>query len=477
MRYVENPQRQLGQDDILEVELDLKSRDDVPALLLGLQHLYRTRREELFELLNARILPDSDRTVGRPGMDLWRVLALGVVKQGLGCDWDFLRELANEHQTLRAMLGHGWADRERYERQNLIDNVSLMTPELLAEVSRMLVSSGHAVARKKPGAALRGRADSFVVKTDVRPPTDVGLLWDATRLALRRSVAAASAFGRGGWRQAEHLGRGLRRRFQAVRKSGKRTPERVREYLKFCRVLREKAAALEAELPGSAERARRSIREARELAEKLADQVERRLLKGEAIPHWEKIFSAFEPYTRWISKGKLKAPVEFGVPVCVLEDQHRFLLHHVVMWEEEDTHVAVRLIEEARQWYPELTACSFDRGFHNSENRARLDDMLELNALPKKGYRNAAERARETAPEFAEARRQHSAVESAIHHLGHCGLDRVRAHGRDGFARSVALSVVAANCKRLGRLLRDQERARLRRASRRRERKRLRLAA
>ena len=430
MRYVENPQRQLGQDDILEVELDLKSRDDVPALLLGLQHLYRTRREELFELLNARILPDSDRAVGRPGMDLWRVLALGVVKQGLGCDWDFLRELANEHQTLRAMLGHGWADRDRYERQNLIDNVSLMTPELLAEVSRMLVSSGHAVARKKPGAALRGRADSFVVKTDVRPPTDVGLLWDATRLALRRSVAAASAFGRGGWRQAEHLGRGLRRRFQAVRKSGKRTPERVREYLKFCRVLREKAAALEAEL-----------------------------------------------HTRWISKGKLKAPVEFGVPVCVLEDQHRFLLYHVVMWEEEDTHVAVRLVEEARQRYPELTACSFDRGFHNSENRARLDDMLELNALPKKGYRNAAERARETAPEFAEARRQHSAVESAIHHLGHCGLDRVRAHGRDGFARSVALSVVAANCKRLGRLLRDQERARLRRASRRRERKRLRLAA
>ena len=34
----------------------------------------------------------------------------------------------------------------------------------------------------------------------------------------------------------------------------------------------------------------------------------------------EKVFSIFEPYTRWISKGKAGTPVELGVPVCVLED-------------------------------------------------------------------------------------------------------------------------------------------------------------
>ena len=34
------------------------------------------------------------------------------------------------------------------------------------------------------------------------------------------------------------------------------------------------------------------------------DQVERRLVRGETIPHEEKVFSIFEEHTRWVSKGK-----------------------------------------------------------------------------------------------------------------------------------------------------------------------------
>ena len=101
--------------------------------------------------------------------------------------------------------------------------------------------------------------------------------------------------------------------------------------------------------------------------------------------------------------------------------------------------------------------CSFDRGFHSRNNRIRLDDRLELNALPGKGRRNRAAREREAAEEFAAMRRQHPAVESAINALEHRGLDRVRTHGTEGFARMVALSVLAGNLHRLGRLLRQQE--------------------
>ena len=49
-------------------------------------------------------------------------------------------------------------------------------------------------------------------------------------------------------------------------------------------------------------------------------------------------------------------------------------------------------------------------------------------------------------------------IELAINHLEHCGLDRVRDHSRSGFARAVALSVLAANLKRLEWTLRNQER-------------------
>jgi len=42
MRKVINPQMQLGELDIASIKLDLKSRDDIPQILRGLQHIYTT---------------------------------------------------------------------------------------------------------------------------------------------------------------------------------------------------------------------------------------------------------------------------------------------------------------------------------------------------------------------------------------------------------------------------------------------------
>lgn len=52
----------------------------------------------------------------RLGNDLWRVLVLAILKQGLGCDYDRLQELANRRQTVREMLGYSdgfYAERTR----------------------------------------------------------------------------------------------------------------------------------------------------------------------------------------------------------------------------------------------------------------------------------------------------------------------------------------------------------------------------
>ena len=186
MRHVRNPQMELGEIGIENIRINLKSRDDIPALLLGLQHLYSDEetRSRLFALLEEHMLPGVDRTVGRPGMELWRILVMGVVMQGSGCDFDRLHELVNEHNTLRQFLGHAdiW-DKRKYEYQTVVDNVCLVCPELLAEVGQLIVESGHAVARKKPGERLRGRCDSFVVETDVHYPTDVNLLWERDTLS------------------------------------------------------------------------------------------------------------------------------------------------------------------------------------------------------------------------------------------------------------------------------------------------------
>ena len=164
----------------------------------------------------------------------------------------------------------------------------------------------------------------------------------------------------------------------------------------------------------------------------------------------------FEPHTRWISKGKAGCPVELGVPVCIIEDPYQFILHHEVMWTGSDVDFAVPIVEITKELFPDFCAASFDRGFHSPANRVRLDELLVDNVLPKKGRLSKADREREQGETFAAMRRQHPAVESAINNLEHRGLDRVRAKGREGFARTVALAVVALNVHRLGRVLRQQ---------------------
>ncbi len=61
------------------------------------------------------------------------------------------------------------------------------------------------------------------------------------------------------------------------------------------------------------------------------DQATRRAIGVKTIPHSEKVFSIFEPHTEWVVKGKAGVPMELGLKVCIVEDQHQFLLHHQVI--------------------------------------------------------------------------------------------------------------------------------------------------
>ena len=159
MRVVQNVQMQIGEVDISKMKFDLKSRDDIPKILRGLQHLYidLPLRTKIFELLEAQVAPRIDKRNGRPGMTLWTIFVCGVVRLDLNIDYDRLHELVNQHNTLREMLGHGTFDKERYHFQTLKDNVSLFTPELLDQINQLVVGAGHVLVKKKESEALRGR--------------------------------------------------------------------------------------------------------------------------------------------------------------------------------------------------------------------------------------------------------------------------------------------------------------------------------
>jgi hypothetical protein len=482
MRQVITPQLKLGEQDIAAIAFNPKSRDDIPQILRGLQYIYITAavREQVFAIL-AEVMPDgvngkAAAHTGRPGMDQWTMLVLGTLRLGLNIDYDRVHELANEHTTLRLMLGHtGWAEdeRDRYQLQTIKDNLRLFTPEILDRINQVVVAAGHALVKKSPDAPLAVRVDSFVVETDVHYPTDINLLWDAIRKLIELMAVLCTTLGMTDWRQSAYQLRQFKKLFRQVQRlkhSTAKDPQiraakqeavrqAHRDYLDAAETLlsrvRETLWTLQVGLVPAVllEPLERYLGH----AERQIDQIRRRVLLGQTIPHDEKVFSLFEPHTEWISKGKAGVPVELGLRVVVVEDQYRFILHHQVMQQTTDDQVAVPLMTETLARFPHLASASFDKGFHSPANQTELAAIIAQVVMPKKGKLSLVQSAREHAPEFVALRHQHSAVESAINALEVHGLDRCLDHGIEGFKRYVALAVVSRNIQRLGALLHQQQ--------------------
>ena len=234
----------------------------MPALLKGIQSIYLNEplRQKILDLLEDELLnklgtdagsPANphrkiDPTVGRPSMELWRILVLGLLKQGLGCDYDRLHELANQPCTLKRLLGlEDFWQSPVFKHRTIVRNIALLTPQLLAKINRLIVEAGHLLAGQAPEAPLQARCDSFVVETNVHFPTDVNLLWDAMRGLIRTVGRLANQYRLEGWRQWQHLILRLKKFFNRVRssKQRKKNKERVQEYLEEAIALLNRAEA------------------------------------------------------------------------------------------------------------------------------------------------------------------------------------------------------------------------------------------
>ena len=492
MRKVIDMQMKFGEVDIAKIKFDLRSRDEIPKLLMGLQEIYCNRnvRSQVFAVLRDLIPEDVDPNNGRTGMDLWKILVLGTLR--LSCNWDYdkLMDIANNHKTLRLLLGHSSIfDESYYPLQTLKDNLSLFTPEVLDRINRIVLQHGLEVIGKKKDEELRASCDSFVVETDVHYPTDINLLFDAMRKVILLVMTLCDDLGLSGWRKGLYNLKKVKKYFRKAQQlkrstSKDKTKKAKREqliidahiaYLELANSIIERAKETIGFIRSADLMVQLRIEEIEKYishAERQMDQIHRRAVEGETIPHHEKVFSLFEEHTEWINKGKAGVFQELGLKVCVVKDQFGFILHHRVMQHETDDQIAVPIITETKERFPQLTSCSFDKGFHCPENQVQLRGILDQVILPRKGKLSAINKEVENTEAFREARRKHSAVESCINALENHGLDRCRDHGIEGFKRYVALAVVARNIQLIGHVLQQKELERLQRLERK-QRKRL----
>ena len=484
MRKLIEKQLKIGQVDICDIPIDLRCRDEIPQLLLGLQTIYGNEqvRDEVFSILSEIVPEDVDSENGRPGMELWKILVLGTIR--LNCNWDFdkVHDIANNHFNVRQFLGHTIVDfDQRYGLQTIKDNLELLTPEVLDRINRVAIEYGHNLVGYKGLDPLFGRCDSFVVETDVHYPTDINLLWDAIRKVIELTGKLCDGIGISEWRQYQHHLRKIKGVFNKAnrlkasnskdeKKKARRARQIVEAHQAYIDLVEEYLARVRFTLAAITEMGMADdvalsmlIEGFMAHADRQIDQIRRRVIKDEKIPHAEKVFSLFEEHTEWISKGKAGVPQELGLKVCILEDRFGFILHYHVMQDQTDDQVAVSMVDAAKGKFPGLNGCSFDKGFHSPENQRELSQRLDRVVLPRKGKLSAKDREIEQSEPFVASRRQHAAVESAINALESHGLDRCRDHGLHGFKRYVALAVLARNIQKIGALVRQKALKRIKR--------------
>jgi len=437
-----------------------------------LQYIYTTTElnEKVFEILGRKITKGINSSTGRPGAMLWEILVFGVVRQARDMDFDHLHHVVNYDSLVRKMLGiSDFGDNlKEYSLQSIKDNVALLDEETLNEINELIVQAGHQL---KKNEELNVKVDTYVVETNVHFPTDLSLLWDAGRksLDLIRDICEGAPIDTG-WRKQRDWRKRLKSAFHQAAKrtvgAGRHTVAGLKTALNYLSLAEElsrkiKETKTQLELASAQSNEKRQKYFKLRLFEHFLDThihlVRLRLVGNRIISHDEKMFSLFEPHTRWIKKGKAGDRVELGLPVAVATDQYGFILAHHVMLDEQDVDVAVPFVEPLVKRYP-IDSLSFDKGFWSPTNFKKLTALVNNVILPKKGKRNKQEMEREHNDMFHKLRRHHAAVESDINSLEHHALNRCPDKGLERFKNYCALGIVTYNLHKVGNILLEQER-------------------
>ena len=316
-----------------------------------------------------------------------------------------------------------------------------------------------------------------MLESNVHFPTDISLLWDVARKSLDLIGYLIEGQAGNGWRKYRNWQKRVKNRFQVAnrimtrggRNHQTRFARAVLAYLQLTGQLRTKIRDSKAALWAIAEGCERR-EDCFDLLEyfevmlyKHVALVRRRVIFKDSIPQAEKVFSVFEPWVRWVNKGKSGGRIELGLPITIATDQFGFILAHRVMETENDVDMAVP-VAEAVLSMGKVDSISYDRGYWSPDNFRKLAHRVRLLVMPKKGRRDKQEAEREGNREFKQLRRAHAAVESDINALEHHGLNRCPDRGLIRFCRYTALGILALNLHRLGNILIERERGPTRRS-------------
>ena len=470
MRKSFEAQLLFGAVPIEKVVIPTKSRDEMPPVLAALQWIFVTPEvsREVFALLEKSI-NSSSKSTGRPGMDLWHILVLGVIRMTLNANYDRLHYVANTDSLTRQLLGQPAFDMTlKFSLSTLKDNIPLVTKGLLQEINDIVVKHGREVISKKTDEDHEFKIDSYVFETNVHFPTDLNLAFDSARKCIVLTSRIAERYGVPGWRKSKNWRSRLKGLAlscaRTCRSGGKNKTARVLKiveaYLKALYELEEKVCQSIADL----QQCPLSLSDLIQLEEiekyqtlliKHIFLIYDRLILGKTIPQEDKLYSIFEQHTEWINKGKSRPNVELGRRLLIATDQYGLIHDYKIMTGGNEAAEVIPLVGRLLNKLGEnsIASLSSDKGFSKMEDRELLELFIPKVVMPKKGKLSQKEKERQSQKEWKHLSNKHSAVESNINCLEHHGLDRCPDKGEPAYYRYVGFGVLAYNLHKIGNAL------------------------
>jgi IS5 family transposase len=412
---------------------------------------------DLLDWVAADVKQRNVEKTGRKGLTIESVLRCAILKQYRQLSYEDLVFCLMDSTSCQAFarLTTGWAPKKA-TLQSCISAISAVTWE---QVNQCLLLSANN-AKVERGEMLR--IDSTVTDSPIHAPSDSTLLWDSVRVLVRLLQGAEAI--------AEGIVTIAYRNHQRVAK--KRT--RAIRYTRG----KDKKAALYRDLITVTEHTLRYVEQAcirlsdpridplkstlwqaqldhyKPLIERVIDQTERRVFKGEQVPAAQKVVSIFEEHTDIIVKGR--RDVQYGHKINLSTGRSGLILDVVIeQGNPADVDRLLPMLDRHIDQYGKAPRqMAADGGYASVENlrEAKARDVDDVVFHKKRGLK--VEEMAKSPWVYRKLRNFRAGIEAGISVMKRAyGLGRCTWKGLQHFRAYVWSSVVAHNLALFGRLL------------------------
>jgi len=432
----------------------------MPLMPPKIDHPQANELEAISQIINSKLtICDhvmQDLCKGRPatvqsganGMTAEQVLRAAIVKMLYGFTYKELAFHMVDSQSVRRFCQIGIADKG-FKKSVLNNNIKALSERTWQAVNQDLI--GYAKDQKiEKGRQVR--IDCTVVESNIHPPSDSSLLWDAVRVLTRLLHSAKDNYGLWQLHFQDHQRR-AKKRMVAIQyaKNNKARKPLYKDLLKITRKNIDYAhSAIDliyaSPAGGSMMLLCCDLKQFAKLAQQVVNQTERRVIHGESVPACEKIVSLFEPHTDIIVKDRRET--FYGHKVCLTGGASNLIVDCLITdGNPADTTLTETMLDRQNEIYGRYPLkVALDGGFASKDNLniAKSMKIKDVCFAKKRGLK--VEDMCRSQWVYKRLRRFRAGIESGISWIKRCfGFARCTWKGLRSFKSYVWASIVSAN--------------------------------